>query len=190
MSVKHLVAVEQLWQMPELADTNFELIDGEVVEVPPAITRHGVIVTMIARLLGDHVAQHDLGIVATGDVGYVLRRNPDRLRAPDVSFLARDNPVGADLPEHGFSEGAPTLAVEVVSPDDRASKVQIKVQHFLEAGTRQVWVVWPHERRMSVYTLDGGVRELGPDAELDGGDVLPGFTARVGDLFEIRDRRS
>ena len=82
-----------------------------------------------------------------------------------------------------------SLAVEVVSPDDRATEVYAKVQHFLEAGTRQVWVLWSPQRRVTVYTLDGGAQELGPEALLDGGDVLPGFSVRVGDLFEVRCRQ-
>lgn len=190
MSVKHeLVTAEELAQMPEIDGKNYELIDGEVVEVSPVILRHAVIVTTIARLLDNHVAHHDLGIVATGDPGFVLRRGPDTVRAPDVSFLAWDNPASADLPERGFSEGAPTLAVEVVSPDDRKTEIHAKAQQFLDAGTRQVWVLWPVQRVLTVYDPDGTARELDAEARLDGGAILPGFCVRVGDLFEVRRRR-
>lgn len=189
MSVKQLVTAEELLQMPELPGKRFELVDGEVIEVSPVIMRHGVIVTTLARLIDTYVAQHDLGIVATGDVGYVLRRNPDSVRAPDVSFVAWGNPAGTDLPEHGYSEGVPTLAVEVVSPDDGANEIDAKVQQFLDAGTRQVWVLWPSQRAVTVHDQHGAARKLGPEAELDGGDVLPGFSVRVSDLFEIRRRQ-
>ncbi len=60
---------------------------------------------------------------------------------------------------------------------------------YLAAGTRQVWVLWPSKRAVSVYRPNADTRELGPDATLDGGDVLPGFSVRVGDLFEITTRR-
>lgn len=76
----------------------------------------------------------------------------------------------------------------VVSPHDRAQDVHAKAQGYLEAGTRQVWVLWPRERSMTVYDADGGPRELGPEARLDGGDVLPGFSVRVGNLFEVSRR--
>ena len=189
MSVKQLVTAEQLWDMSDSPDKRRELIDGEVVEVSPATMLHGVIVGQVYEAINHFVRQHDLGIVAAGDVGYVLRRNPDLVRAPDVSFVAWEIIPESGLPDRGFWQGPPTLAVEVVSPDDRATEIHAKVQHFLEAGTRQVWVLWPQQRTMTVYASDGTARELGPDARLDGDDVLPGFGVHVGDLFDVRRRR-
>jgi Uma2 family endonuclease len=94
----------------------------------------------------------------------------------------------AGVPER-FWEGAPTLAVEVVSPNDRADDIHDRVQDYLDAGSRQVWVLWPRQRSVSVHRPDADTRELGPDATLDGGDILPGFTVRVGDLLDVRRRR-
>ncbi len=85
----------------------------------------------------------------------------------------------------GCWEGPPTLAVEVVSPDDLASDVHAKVQHYLEAGTLQVWVLWPQQRSLTVFDPNGSARGIGPDAHLDGGDVLPGFSVLVGELFDV-----
>lgn len=186
MSVKHeLVTVEALWEMPDPPGKRLELVDGEVVEVSPTTMLHGAIVLMLGGILNEFVRQHNLGIVAAGDIGHVLRRGPDLVRAPDISFVTRESVPESGLPERGFWEGPPTLAVEIVSPDDRATEVHAKVQHFLEAGTRQVWVLWPSQRSVTVYDPDGGAREFGPEARLNGGDVLPGFTVRVGDLFEV-----
>jgi len=184
MIVKPLVTAEELQHMPNPLDRRRELVDGEVVEVSPVTQWHGVIVLRIAKLIDDHVQSHDLGITTAGDVGYVLRRDPDLVRAPDVSFVARDHVPESGPQRRGFSEGAPTLAVEVVSPDDRASEVHAKVQDFLRAGTRQVWVLWPDRRSVSVYLPNADTRELGPDAQLDGGELLPDFSVRVGDLFD------
>jgi Uma2 family endonuclease len=190
MSVKHkLVTADELWNMSDPPGKRLELVDGEVVDVSPVTMRHGVIVATLTRLLDDFVRLHDLGIVAAGDVGYVLRRGPDRVRAPDISFVAWGNVPESELPERGFWEGPPALAVEVVSADDRANEVHAKVHHFLEAGTQQFWVLWPRQRTLTVYARDTSPRELGPDADVEGGDILPGFTARVGDLFEIRRHR-
>lgn len=186
MSVKHeLVTAEALWKMPEVPGKNFELIDGEVVEVSPAGMGHGLMVLKLAGIMSEFVRQHKLGIVVGDDVGYVLRRHPDLVRAPDVSFVALAKVPETGLLETRFWEGPPTLAVEVVSPDDRASDVHAKVQHYLEAGARQVWVLWPSQRSVTVYDPDGGARELRPDAHLDGGEVLPGFSVRVVELFEV-----
>lgn len=60
---------------------------------------------------------------------------------------------------------------------------------YLKSGARQVWILWPDSRSMTVYHPDGTAQELGPDAQLDGGDVLPGFSVRVADLFEMSRRR-
>ncbi len=190
MSVKHeLVTAEAFWEMPDPPGKRLELVDGEVIEVSPTTMLHGVIVTTVARMFDEFVRLHHLGIVASGDVGHVLRRGPDMVRAPDVSFVTWEHVPESGLPERGFWEGSPTLAVEVVSPDDRATDVHAKVQHFLEAGTRRVWALWPSQRSVTVYDPNGGARELGPEAQLDGGGVLPGFAVRVGDLFEVGQRR-
>jgi Uma2 family endonuclease len=189
MSVKQLVTAEELWNMPDPPGKRLELVDGEVVEVSPTTMLHGVIVTTLARLIDDCVQSRNLGFVGTGDVGFVLRRDPDLVRAPDVSFVAWESVPESGLPERGFWEGPPTLAIEVVSPDDRATDIHAKVQQFLEAGTRLVWIAWPDQRSVTVYDATGGVRELGSEARLDGGDVLPGFTTTVGDLFDVGRRR-
>ena len=89
----------------------------------------------------------------------------------------------ACIPE-GFWDGAPTLAVEVVSPEKRAADLYAKAHEYVAAGTRAVWVLWPRHRSVTVYAA-GATRELGPNDELNGGDVLPGFRIRVGDLFNI-----
>jgi Uma2 family endonuclease len=124
MSVKQqLVTAEELWHMPKVPGMRFELIDGEVVKVSPASIRHGVIASAVHDAIKLHVRQQDLGLVMGDNVGYVLRHDPDHMRAPDVSFLAWDSvPEGDDLER--FGQGPPTLAVEVVSPNDRANDIR------------------------------------------------------------------
>ena len=189
MSVKqHLVTAEELWELPEVPGKRFELVDGEVVEVSPAGAEHTGIMFMLAKTLDRFVSQHDLGVVMPDGLGFVLRRDPDVVRAPDVSFVTSASVPEEGLPK-GYWEGPPTLAAEVVSPNDRASDIHDRVQDYLEAGTRRVWVLWPRRRLVSVYRPDADTRELGPDATLDGGDILPGFSVRVGDLFEVQGSR-
>lgn len=189
MGVKQqLVTAEELWDMPEVPGMRFELIDGQVVAVSPASARHGLIAGVVHDAIKHHVHQQDLGLVMGDNVGFVLRHDPDQVRAPNVSFVAWDSaPEGDDLDR--FGQGPPTLAVEVVSPNDRANDVRERVQDYLEAGTRQVWVLWPQRSSISVDSPGADTRELGPGAVLDGGDMLPGFTVHVGDLFEVPRRR-
>lgn len=186
MSVKqHLVTAEELLEMPDIPGKQVELVNGKVVEMSPAGGVHTRIMFRLAQRLDAFVGQNDLGEVMPDSLGYVLRRDPDQVRVPDVSFIAAAQVPPEGVPA-GFWEGAPTLAVEVVSPNDRAIDVRAKVQNYLEAGTRQVWVLWPDQRAMTVHDADLGVRELGPDATLDGGEILPGFGVTVGDLFEVK----
>lgn len=188
MSVKQLTTAEELWVIPDEPGKRFELVEGEVTEVPSAGALHAMIVALLYRLLDDYARQRDLGLVLPDGLAYVLRRNPDQLRIPDVSFIAWDLVPEEGVPE-GFWKGAPTLAVEVVSPNDRAEDIHARVQDYLDAGSRQVWVLWPRNSSMSIHHLGADTRNLLPDDMLDGGDILPGFSARVSDLFEVRRRK-
>lgn len=102
MSVKYLATAEELWTMPDPPGKRRELVDGEIVEMSPATMLHGVIVGKVYEAIVDFVHQHDLGIVAAGDVGYVLRRDPDQVRAPDVSFVTWERVPESGLPDRGF----------------------------------------------------------------------------------------
>ncbi|MGB3305540.1 MAG: Uma2 family endonuclease [Thermomicrobiales bacterium] len=186
--VEQLVTPEELWEMPDVPGKRRELVNGAVVEAPGAGALHAMIAFALARLLESFVHQHDLGVVMPDGLAYVLRRQPDQLRIPDVSFIAWDLVPDEGIPE-GFWEGAPTLAVEVVSPNDRADDIHARVQDYLEAGSRQVWMLWPRRQSVSVYAPGVDTRELGPDALLDGRDILPGFHVRVADLFDVRRKR-
>jgi Uma2 family endonuclease len=84
-----------------------------------------------------------------------------------------------------FWPEAPDLAVEVVSPSDRTGEIYEKVGSWLSAGTREVWIVNPRSETVTTHASDGTVKVLGPHDTLDGGDVLPGFSHRVADIFRF-----
>jgi len=116
------------------------------------------------------------------ETGFILRRGPDTVRAPDASFVARDRLTSGELPT-GFLEMAPDLAVEVVSPDDCRREIREKSESWIQAGTRLVWVIDPASRSATVYSSNGDVREVEEDGILDGEDSVPGFACSPSELF-------
>ena len=159
-----------------------ELVKGELRRMAPSGFEHGVIIVRLTRLLGNFVDQHKLGYVAGAETGYTVERNPDTVRGADVSFVAAARvPPGALTKK--FWEGAPDLAVEVVSPDDRVRDVEQKVHEYLHAGARLLWVVSPTLRTVTVYRPGANPIVLRESDELSGEDVVPGFRCGVAQLF-------
>jgi Uma2 family endonuclease len=177
-----LVTAEQLAEtVPD--DRRVELVKGEVVEMSPAGFDHGAIALAVGSILRDFVRSQRLGTVTAAETGFVLSRNPDTVRAPDAAFVARERVERQGRPE-GFFEGAPDLAVEVVSPHDRDLQVEEKILDYLQAGTRMVWVVRPRSQTVTVYRSFSDIRVYLIDEALSGGDLLPGLEVPVRELFE------
>jgi len=175
------MTAEQLAELPDDGHRH-ELIQGELQTMAPASEWHGQVAYAIGRLVGNHVYENNLGRCYAAETGFVIRRNPDTVRAPDFAFVPAERLGGA--PSDHFSSAVPDLIVEVVSPSDRASEVTEKALAWLDYGVRLVWVVDPRAKVVTVHRpgdVIGLVR--GDDAVLDGGDVLPGFRVRLSDLF-------
>lgn len=140
-SVLHQVkTAADLWQLPE-SGARYELVRGEVVETMPPGGQHGAIAVMVALLLRLWIKQASGGYVGV-EASYLLRRDPDTVRFPDVSYLRAERIPAMGVPE-GFWDLAPDLAVEVVSPNETAEEVREKVRDFLAAGTALVWTDLP-----------------------------------------------
>ncbi len=184
MATRARMTAEDFWASLDEDDRKLELVDGQIVEMPLPGALHGLITGRIHYRVADHVARHGGGEVLVGDTGFILRLpgDPDRVRGPDVSFIS-----GGRLPEGGLSvrffEGAPDLAVDVLSPSDRSADVQQKVRDFLDAGSRLVWVVAPQARTVTVYRADGSARFLREQDTLEGEDILPGLAILLKEIF-------
>ena len=150
--------------------------------MPPAGGKHGSVAMRVGSLLSVHVRANDLGEVFAAETGFILRRNPDTVRAPDASFIAKDRLPEGELPI-GYLEIVPDLAVEVVSPNDTTREVWDKVGDWLRAGTRLVWVIDPASRSVTVYRSMDDFQILSEGDELVGGEVIPGFTGNLRDQF-------
>lgn len=159
-----------------------ELIRGELIQMPPASYRHSLLAAWIVTLLNMHVRPRQLGSVTTADGGYILSRDPDVVVAPDAAFVRADRlPPEGEVPT--YLELAPDLVVEVVSPSDSASNLMDKVLLYLNAGVRLVWIVHPEPQIVTVHFPDHTAKTLTTADTLDGGDVLPGFSVPVADIF-------
>lgn len=159
-----------------------ELIDGRLREMEPTGAEHGVVEGRIYASLSRHVEAANLGTTFVGDVGFQIASDPDTVRAPDVAFVTRERVEAVGIPR-GYWPGPPDLAVEVVSPGDSHSDVEGKALHWLEAGARAVVVADPPRRTATVYRARDDIRVLHADEQLGLGDVVPGWSPRVGAFF-------
>ncbi|MBI3896371.1 MAG: Uma2 family endonuclease [Acidobacteria bacterium] len=182
MSTKTLLTSEDLWKL--VADgSRHELSKGELLLMTPVGMEHGAIVIKLGRLLSAYTEENRSGLVVT-EAGFRLSRNPDTVRAPDVAFVPRDRLPMEGVPKK-FADFPPELAVEVLSPEDTASEMVRKVEEYLAGGVRLVWVVDPGTKTVTVYYSLQDAKILTADQELDGGNVLPGFRAKMTELFAI-----
>ena len=160
-----------------------ELVDGEWVPMTRSTWRHGEVANTVGFLLKLYAREHPGWSVAVGDPGTKLRRNPDRLRGPDVAIVrAERKPTGKGV--EGWLEGAPDVAVEIMGDSQTASELIKKALEYLAAGAKMVWVIDAEAERLMLFTPPDHVQILGTEDTLDGGEVLPGFSCSVAELFE------
>ncbi|HEY7029773.1 MAG TPA: Uma2 family endonuclease [Thermomicrobiales bacterium] len=174
------VTVEELWKLRH-EPYRLALIDGELYRMPGAGGTHGEVTVELCVCLKPFVAAHSLGALFA-ETGF--RLFPDRMTTlfPDVAFVRAERvPKGQE--RERFLNLYPDLAIEIYSPRDYPKLLTEKIAAYLEAGTTLVWVLYPRTRSVVVHKLGEEPITLGPDAVLDGGEVLPGFSIRVGDLF-------
>jgi len=166
---------------PENAGKWFEFINGVIYEAAMPKPIHAVIVGLITHFLIVFVHAHDLGEVLADGCEFNLP-NGDTV-IPDVAFVSKAHHEG--VPEEYFI--APDLAVEVISPSNRPREMMNKIESYINNGTRIVWAVYPDEKVVDVWQSadDGGllVHKVTIEGMLEGGNVLPGFTLAIKDIF-------
>src|SRR3954449_5651037 len=163
-----LVTAEELLEMG--SHSGVELVDGEIRKMSPAGWEHGRIAARVHVSLGPYVHARGLGETTIADTGFLIRRNPDTVRAPDLAFVRKERRTELK----GFFVGAPDLAVEVISPSDSYSEVDAKVVEWLQAGTQIVIVIDPGKQRAVIHRSLTETVRVDIDGVLDGGTVVPG----------------
>jgi Uma2 family endonuclease len=175
-----LMTADELWRLPKV-DKLYELIEGELVVMSPAGFDHGAIGMSLACLLFQHVRTQQLGVVVGPDTGFVLARDPDTVRAPDVAFVRRDR-VPTPRPVK-FWAGAPDLAVEVLSPSDSATEMDAKVQEYLDAGATEVIVITPKMKMVKIFRHGQTATVLRSGDILRDLESIPGFQCQIDEIF-------
>ncbi len=179
--LKHRMSVEEFWELCRDGKPR-ELVRGEVQEKMPAGFRHGRIAMRIGRLIDAFAEQTGSGLTVAAETGFVIRLpEAPSVRAPDVAFIRRER-LPQPLPET-FAEIAPDLVVEVISPNDSYSALREKVDEWLFAGVKVIWVIDPQRRVVEVYQPDKPVMVLREDDTLSAESVLPGFALPVREIF-------
>lgn len=174
------MTVEEFWSLPGSGKLR-SLVRGEVVEEMPPGGLHGTVAARTITRLQSWSDGGPRGCVGV-ESGFVLGRNPDTVRGPDVFYVGPEHVPDTGIPE-AFWNIAPDLAVDVVSPWEKAGDVREKVRDYLAAGTPLVWVVYPRTREVIVHTPDGLARTYDEAGVLEEFEVLPGFRCAVSDLF-------
>jgi Uma2 family endonuclease len=159
-----------------------ELVDGVLVPMSPTAGSHGSIAMRLAGALWPHVYPAGLGELFDSSTGFLLRRDPDLVRSPDVAFVQASHLAGG-VPRRGYLPLAPDLAVEIVSPSNTAAEMVRKLADYFGHGTRIVWIVDPDADEVTVYAANAIPRLLRDADTLDGSDVIPGFSTPVAALF-------
>jgi len=180
MVTTRTMTIDEVAQLPEAE--RFEIMRGEHRAMPPANFDHSDISLGIGARVREFVMHNALGRVVGADAGFILSRAPDTLLAPDAAFVRGDRLPARDE-RQCFLDVVPDLAIEVLSPSNTAVEMADKVLAYLESGPRLVWVVDPFRKVVTVYTADRTARILSETDTLDGGDVFPGFTLSVAEIF-------
>jgi Uma2 family endonuclease len=181
MATTRLMTATDLEQMANEEPGRYDLIDGELIRMPPPGREHSVRVVRLILRLGPVVEVSGLGEVAAG-AGFVVGRDLDQVVSPDVAFIRLDR-IDPRSRREGYYEVPPDFAIEIVSPSDYPLLIQRKVEKYRAARVPLLWVVYPEQRLVRVHRPDQAVQEFSGEDVLEAGDVVPGFAMKVSEIF-------
>jgi Uma2 family endonuclease len=181
-TAEKLLTAEEFADLPD-SGRPCELVRGRTVWMNPPKPTHGFVCGNIARLIGNHVVRRRLGRILSNDTGVITTRDPDSVRGPDVAFFSFQRLPRGPLPEK-YPDVAPEVVFEVLSPDDRWSKILEKVAEYLHAGVLAVCVVDPERQKVHIYRNEREAKILSKDEKLQLPEVFARFSVRVREFFE------
>ena len=181
-------AEQKIWTDAEFMALNrdghrYEIVNGELIDMGNSGAKHGYVCSILMILLGGYVRLHKLGAMFDSSTAFKMKSG--NKRSPDVSFMAKERLQGLDELPDGFLEGAPDLAVEILSPSNTVAEIHDKLVEYFENGSRLIWVIHPKEQYVLVYrSSQEPDRLLKSTDSVDGEEIVPGFTLPVAELFQ------
>jgi Uma2 family endonuclease len=178
MATKTLLTVEDFMRLPgsvDGSDVRYELVEGELITVSPGMLPHNLVRDKFVIVLRPFVETRKLGTVVAEQAFHL---SEGTIRVPDVAFVRLGRAVATDRP----IEGAPDLAIEVVSPSNTPREIDQRISDYFAAGCRRVWVAYFEDREVYIHGLAGVTRRRGEDL-LEDAELLPGFSVKVSELF-------
>jgi Uma2 family endonuclease len=170
---------EEFQKLPEREGTIYELDEGELLMEPSPAIRHNLVRQRIAMKLMEFVDFNQLGIVLE-EMDFRLSSNT--VRNPDVAFVTAEHVKKIDL-DRSPVDGAPALAVEVISPTNSAQDMAKKTMQYLNGGCRLVWIVYPSLRTVEIHSSSETSHVREPEL-LEAGELLPGFSLSLKYIFD------
>jgi Uma2 family endonuclease len=175
MATKTLLTVEDFLRRSETPDRRYELVEGELITLSPTMPEHNEVRDTLLVALRNFLAGRGLGRVWSEQAFHLFG---DTVRIPDLSFVR----AGRSIEPRQLPEGAPDLAVEVISPSNTPRELDRRISDYFAAGCKRVWLVYPEHREVYVHGLAGVVCRRGDDL-LEDPELLPGFFVKVSSLF-------
>jgi Uma2 family endonuclease len=169
-------------QLPQHANRVFELINGEIREKMPTFGFSSGTGARLTTFIGMYLLNNDIAFFTDAQGGYDI--DDESTFAPDVGIILKSRL--AALPTDQFIPLVPDFVIEVVSPSDQKdykNRIEKKLNKYIEAGVALIWYVYPDRKQVEVYRRGQPMQVVGMDGVLDGGDVLPGLTLAVRDIF-------
>ena len=165
---------------------HYEIINGELIDMGNSGALHGYVCSLALAALAGYILPKKLGVILDSSTAFKMKNG--NKRSPDIAFFAKERLQGMAVLPSGYLEGAPDLAVEVLSPGNTVEEIEDKLTEYFENGSRLVWVIHPTQHYVLVYrSAQEPDRLLKEKDSLDGEEVIPGFSLAIADLFQKLD---
>lgn len=184
-TIENLMTADEFFSSPYAESC--ELVKGKVVPKTgkfeldmPTGAKHGAVTDELETRISYFVRENKLGKVFAAETGFIISKGT--VRGIDISYVGNEKLAEFGIPD-SFFPTAPDLAVEVISPGNTFDEIQDKIEEYLSAGTKLVWIVYPKQKMIHVHRQSNVINVLRENDTLDGEEVLPNFRVKLREIF-------